>query len=121
MELSGPADEPVILFTSTPPLSSDQLVLMLTAGELPRGAYNLTPQQKAQTVALFLGRDMLAKLGFSDQSEERLMFSSGEEISETGKPTYNLEYKLTKRWAVVGEYDRFNAFNAGLKWRVYSK
>ncbi len=96
-------------------------MLMLTAGELPRGEFNLTPQQKAQTVALFLGKDLLAKLGFGDQTEERLTFTSGQEISEQGKPTYSLEYKLTDRWSLVGEYDRFNAYNAGLKWRVYSR
>src|SRR6185295_12887041 len=32
MEMIGPADAPVIKFTSTPPLTSEQLVLMLTAG-----------------------------------------------------------------------------------------
>jgi translocation and assembly module TamB len=121
MEMSGPADDPVIQFSSTPPLSSEQLVLMLTAGELPRGGYNLTPQQRAETMALFLGKDMLAKLGFGDTSKERLTFSSGQEISEEGKPTYTLEYKLTDRWSLVGEYDRFNAFNAGVKWKVYSR
>jgi translocation and assembly module TamB len=121
MDVTGPADTPVIKFSSTPPLSSEQLVMMMTAGELPRGSFNLTPQQKAQTVAIFLGKDLLAKLGFGDQSEERLTVNSGQEISEQGRPTYSLEYKLTKRWSLVGEYDRFNAFNAGLKWRVYSK
>ena len=121
MEVTGPADQPIIQFTSTPPLSSEQLVLMMTAGELPRGGVSLTPQQKAQTVALFLGRDLLAKLGFGDQAEERLTIRSGEQVSEQGSPTYNLEYKLNNRWALVGEYDRFNAFNAGFKWRLYSK
>ena len=121
MEMSGPADEPVIQFSSTPPLSSEQLVLMVTAGELPRGGYTLNPEQRAETMALFLGKDMLAKLGFGDTSKERLTFSSGQEISEEGKPTYTLEYKLTDRWSVVGEYDRFNAFNAGVKWKVYSR
>jgi translocation and assembly module TamB len=121
MEMSGPADQPIIQFSSTPPLSSDQLILMVTAGQLPRGGYNLNPQQRAQTMALFLGKDLLSKLGFGDQSEERLSFSSGQDISETGKPTYSLEYKLTDRWSLVGEYDRFNAFNAGVKWKLYSK
>ena len=72
-------------------------------------------------MAIFLGKDLLAKLGFGDQNEERLIINSGQEISEQGRPTYSLEYKLTDRWSLVGEYDRFNAFNAGLKWRVYSK
>jgi translocation and assembly module TamB len=96
MELTGPADQPVIQFNSTPPLSSEQLVLMLTAGELPKGGYTLTPSQRAQTMALFLGKDLLAKLGFGDQSEERLSFSSGQEISETGKPTYSLRIQTRR-------------------------
>jgi translocation and assembly module TamB len=121
MEMTGPADAPVIQFSSSPPLSSDQILLMVTAGQIPRSDYTLTPQQKAQTVALFLGKDLLSKLGLGGQGEDRLNFSSGEDISESGRPTYNLEYKLNRKWSVVGEYDRFNAFNAGLKWRVYSK
>jgi translocation and assembly module TamB len=121
MDLSGSVDAPVIQFTSNPSLSSEQILLMLTAGQLPQGTYTLTPQQRAQTVALFLGKDLLSKLGLSDQSQERLTIRSGEEISEQGRPTYHVEYKLSPRWFVVGEYDRFGDFNAGLKWRIYSK
>jgi len=94
---------------------------MITAGQLPQGAYTLTPQQRAQTVALFLGRDLLSKLGYGDQSKERLTINSGEEVSEQGRPTYHVEYKLTDRWSLEGEYDRFGDFNAGFKWRIYSK
>jgi translocation and assembly module TamB len=121
MDASGPVDAPVLQFSSTPPLNSEQIVLMVTAGELPKAELTLSPQQKAQTVAVFFGRDLLGKLGFGDDSEDRLTIQSGEQISEQGRPTYSLEYKLTDRWALTGEYDRFNAFNAGLKWRVYSK
>ena len=81
----------------------------------------MTPQQRAQTVALFLGRDIYSKLGFGDQSQERLTVRSGEQISEQGKPTYNIEYKLTDRWSLTAEYDRFGDYNAGFKWRVYSR
>lgn len=121
MDVSGPVDAPIIQFSSTPPLSSEQLVLMVTAGELPKTGFTLSPQQRAQTAALFVGKDLLAKLGFGDSGEPRLTITSGAEFSEEGKPTYNIEYKLTERWALEGEYDRFNAYNAGLKWRVYSK
>jgi translocation and assembly module TamB len=121
MDASGYVDAPILQFSSIPPLSSEQLVLMLTAGQVPSGTLTLTPQQKAQTVAVFFGRDFLARWGLGNESEDRLTIQSGQEVSEQGKPTYNLEYKLNNRWALVGEYDRFNAFNAGLKWRVYSK
>ncbi len=121
MQVTGPVDSPVIQFTSNPPLSSEQILLMVTAGEMPQGNFNLTPQQRAQTVALFFGRDVLAKLGFGDQTQQRLTIRSGEEISEQGRPTYHVEYKLTDRWSLEGEYDRFGDYNAGFKWRVYSK
>jgi translocation and assembly module TamB len=121
MDVTGYADAPIIQFSSTPPLSSEQLVLMVTAGELPRTGATLSPQQRAQTAALFVGRDLLARWGFGDSSEPRLTITSGQEMSETGRPTYNIEFKLTDRWALEGEYDRFNAYNAGVKWRVYSR
>jgi len=121
MDVSGSVESPVIQFSSTPPLSSEQILLMVSAGQLPQGTFSLSPQQRAQTVALFLGRDLLSKLGIGDQTEPRLSIRTGEEISEQGRPTYRVEYKLTDRWSVTGEYDRFGDFNAGVKWRIYSK
>jgi translocation and assembly module TamB len=121
LDVSGSADAPDIQFTSNPPLNSEQILLMVTAGELPHGTYNLTPQQRAQTMALFLGRDLLSKLGFGDQVEQRLTIRSGEEISDQGRPTYDVQYKLSRRWWIVGEYDRFGDFNAGFKWQIYAK
>src|SRR5438045_1306101 len=86
MEVSGAIDAPVIQFTSNPSLSSEQILLMLTAGQMPQGTFSLTPQQRAQTVALFLGRDLLAKLGLSDQTQERLTIRSSEQVSEQWRP-----------------------------------
>ena len=94
---------------------------MVTAGEMPQATFSLTTQQRAQTVALFFGKDLLSKLGLSDQGQERLEVTSGEEISDQGRPTYNVEYKLSERWSVVGASDRFGDFNAGFKWLLYSK
>jgi translocation and assembly module TamB len=121
MQVSGTVDAPIIQFSSTPPLSSDQILLMVTAGELPQGNFTLTPQQRAQTVALFLGRDLLAKLGYGGETQPRLTIRSGQEVSEQGRQTYAVEYKISDRWSLVGDYDRFGDYNAGVKWRVYSK
>jgi translocation and assembly module TamB len=121
MEASGPVDAPVLQFSSTPPLSSEQILLMLTAGQLPQGTYTLSPQQRAQTVALFFGRDLLSKLGVGDEGQQRLSVRSGDEISEQGRPTYHVEYRFSKRWFLVGEYDRFGEYNAGFKWRILSR
>jgi len=80
----------------------------------------LTAKQRAETLATFLARDFLTKLGF-DAGESRLTIQSGEQISETGRPTYSIEFKLSDDWSLVAEYDRFAAYDAGVKWRIYSK
>ncbi|HEY0457200.1 MAG TPA: translocation/assembly module TamB domain-containing protein [Verrucomicrobiae bacterium] len=120
MEVSGTADAPLVQFTSTPALSSEQVLLMVTAGELPHSELNFTATQRAQRLAMYLGKDLLSQLGFSGGAN-RLTIRSGEDISEAGKPTYSVEYKMTEGWSIIGEYDRFNDFNLMLKWRIYSK
>ena len=121
MEVTGPVDAPILQFTSTPPLSSQQILLMVTAGQLPRGQNSLSSQQKAETAALFLGRDVLSKIGIGGEAEQRITIRAGQDVSEQGRSTYDVEIKLTDDWSVEGEYDRFGDFNAGVKWRVYSK
>jgi len=121
MEVSGPAEEPKVTFTSTPPLTSEQIILMLTAGELPRDDVRFSQQQRATRLVMFLGKDFLGRLLGDEAAAERLTIRSGENFSNEGKLTYDLEYRLTDDWSVVGEYDRFNAMNAGLKWRIFSK
>jgi translocation and assembly module TamB len=121
MEVTGWADEPIVQFSSTPALSSEQIVLMLTTGQAPQGVSSTSTQQRAQGLAWFMGKNLLSELGFGGSGEDRLTIRSGEQVTEAGKPTYDVEYKLTDRWSVVGEYDRFSQYNAGLKWKVYSK
>ena len=43
------------------------------------------------------------------------------DISEQGRETYNIEYKLADRWALTGEYDEFDDYYGGLKWRMFPK
>jgi translocation and assembly module TamB len=122
MEASGPVDHPLVQFSSIPGLSSEEIVLMLTAGQIPRGVgATATTQQRAQGLALFVGKNLLSDFGFGGGGQERLTVRSGEEISQSGRPTYDIEYKLTDRWSVIGEYDRFDQYNLNLKFKVYSK
>ncbi len=118
---SGSVSNPLISFSSTPAMSSEDILMMVTSGRLPPGGTSLTTQQRASQVAGFFARDLLRKMSQDPGSLDRLSVRSGEEMSETGQPTQVIEYRLDKRWSVYGEYDRFNQFNAGLKWRLYSK
>src|SRR5581483_7815472 len=99
MEATGMADEPVIQFTSTPPLISEQILLMLTTGQMPPGLANTSSRQRAQGLALFVGKNLLSDLGIGGNSEGRLTIRSGEQVTEAGKPTYEVEYKFTDDWS----------------------
>ncbi|MBM3880049.1 MAG: hypothetical protein FJ387_10075 [Verrucomicrobia bacterium] len=121
MDVSGPADDPQVLLSSTPPLSSGQILLLLTAGELPRDSSYFSRSDRAEKLMMFLGKDVLSRVVGSEDAQERLTISSGQHISQSGKSTYSVEYRLTERWSLVGEYDRFDALNAHVKWRVYSR
>jgi translocation and assembly module TamB len=69
----------------------------------------------------FLGQSLLASLGGDSEAGERLSVSTGENVSRQGRETYGIEYRLADRWSLVGEYDEFDDFNVGVKWRVFSR
>jgi translocation and assembly module TamB len=120
MEAEGTAAQPVVKFTSVPALTSEEIVLMLTTGELPRHDFTFSNEQRAGKLAMFVGKSLWSKFKGGEGGAERLTINSGEDISEQGKQTYRVEYKLTNKWSLVGEYDRFGDINAGVKWKLYS-
>lgn len=121
MEAEGPANAPVIQFSSVPALSSEQIVLMLTTGQIPRDDFSFSNKERVSKLAFFLGKSLLAKLRPGKADEEKLTIRSGQDITEQGRQTYEVEYKLSPRWSLVGEYDRFGALNANVKWRIISR
>jgi translocation and assembly module TamB len=122
LQVTGTADAPIVQFSSTPPLSSQQIVLMLSTGELPLGVgVNNSTQQRAQGLAMFFGKNLLSEFGLDLGNQNRLTFHVGQQISEAGRPTYEANYKISKRWSIVGEYDRFDQYDLNLKWNIYSK
>ncbi len=121
LEVKGRADGANVIFSSTPPLASEQILLMLTAGEVPKLDYAFSSEARAGRLATFLGKDLLSRYSGSDPAKERLIIQTGESISEAGRLTYSVEYRLTDRWSIIGEYDEFNAFNTDLKWKVFTR
>ncbi len=121
MEASGPASAPALVFSSSPPLESAQVLLLVMAGEAPHDEVSYSDRQRVARLGSYLGQSLLASFGGESEAGERLSLSSGENISRQGRETYGIEYRLSDRWSFVGEYDEFDEFNAGLKWRVFSK
>jgi translocation and assembly module TamB len=121
MEISGTTERPQLTFTSTPALESEQVLLMVMAGETPQNETSYTGRERAARLGTYLGRSLLGELGADPTASDRLSISVGERISRQGRETYDVEYELDPRWSLVGQYDEFDEYNVGVKWRVFSQ
>lgn len=114
MELSGPINEARIEFDSDPPLRTEEVLLLLTAGTIPGaddGEGGLAGT--AGRLAFYLGQGILGMGG-----SERLNITSGEDITESGNETFSVEYELRRNFSLIGEYDKFDDYNLDLNWRI---
>lgn len=121
MEATGAASAPTLVFSSSPPLESGQVLLMVMTGQSPHDEVNYSDRQRMTRLGTFLGQSLAASLSGDSDAGERLSISTGENVSRQGRETYGFEYRLSERWSLVGEYDEFDDANLGLKWRVFSK
>jgi translocation and assembly module TamB len=121
MELTGDTQAPNLTFSSSPPLEAEQVLLMVMAGEAPRNEVSTTDRQRVARFGAFFGQSLLGSFGGDPSGPDRLTISSGSDISEQGRETYSIEYRLNDRWALTGEYDEFDDYYGGLKWRIYPK
>ncbi|HEX2099359.1 MAG TPA: translocation/assembly module TamB domain-containing protein, partial [Candidatus Synoicihabitans sp.] len=117
MELTGTASDPRLSFFSSPPLPSEDILLLVMAGQAPQAEVAYSGGQRAVQIGTFLGRGMIGGL-FGSDGGERLTITTGEAISRQGRETYRFAYELTPRLSLVGEYDEFDSYNAGIRWRV---
>ena len=120
MELTGTASAPKLQFYSSPPLASEEVLLLVMAGEAPADEVNYSSTQRAAKLGAYLGQSLLNQFTGHRAGEDRLVISTGEKVSRGGRETYRIEYDLNGRWSLIGEYDEFDDYNAGLKWKIYS-
>jgi translocation and assembly module TamB len=121
VEITGKASAPKIVFTSSPALDAEQVLLMVMTGTAPANEVSSSLTHRAVQIGAFFGHSLIDSLTGGSVEPDRLSFESGEKVSQQGKETYSIEYKLTDRWSVTGEYDEFDEYNAGFKWRVAPK
>jgi translocation and assembly module TamB len=121
LAVTGDPLAPDVALTSNPPLESSQLLLLVTTGQPPATGTSgaVSTQQRLAGIGAYLGKGLLGGLGGGGAG--RLTVISGNQLSEQGKATYEVDYRLGERWTLVGEYDQFDDYNAGLKWRIYEK
>ncbi len=121
MEATGPASHPNVVFSSSPPLESGQIALMVTTGQVPHNEISVSETQRAAQIGAFVGQSLWSSLSGESDSADRLSISSGENVSQQGHETYNFEYRLSDRWSAIVEFDEYDQQNFGVKWRAYSK
>jgi hypothetical protein len=124
LDLSGFGSDPRLFFNSDPPLPSHDIFLMLTTGQIPDSEHAFTTSERAQRLAMFVGQNIVRKFGIGGSTvdgEDRLVVRSGEEFSRDGGETVFVQYHLDGRWSIVGEKDRFNAYNGGIQFRLINK
>jgi len=133
-DITGPYDEPELLLRSTPPLSQEDLFLLLITGRLPTDPERNNLLSTANTLAIYLARDTLARLvgdnGPLDEDAvfERLEFAIGEEVSKNGTETFEVVFRLTSKADkpkdrkdfrhayLAARRDKFEDYNFGLRW-----
>ncbi len=119
LEIDGKASAPNVVFNSSPALESEQVLLMVTTGTAPSNEIAVTGTQRMTRLGTYVGQNLLSSFTSDGADADRLTITSGERISRQGKETYDIQYKLTDKWTVTGEYNEFDEYNGGFKWRIF--
>ena len=130
-QVGGTSEDPELLFSSTPPLSREELAILVLTGQLPESALSSQGSGAAmQTVAVFLGQDILGRWlgvdaleeGSEDPITERMEFSQGAEVSQAGIESSEFIFRLTPNpkgkpriFYLRAEKDVFEKINFGVK------
>ena len=129
MLVEGPYDEPVVTLSSVPPLTNDELLLLVIAGQQPKTSDDAqVSRQQGMNVAVFLGRDLITRWFGSDSVEagesimDRFDISIGRAVTRSGEETIEAGFRLADgvlrdgdKLYLTGEKDIFDFYNAGLK------
>lgn len=115
LQLTGPLLHPVLTFSSLPVLSTGEIISMITTGVSPV-ADNPDTTNQLGILGLYFGSHFLGE-DFWDHVRIQL----GQDTTENGSETMEIEYKIDERNSIIGEYDRFDDYNVDVKFRIYSK
>src|SRR5690606_26046163 len=128
VSVTGPVDDMTITLSSSPPLPSDDLFVLLVTGQLPETAGAEARQAAPFTVAKYIGLDLIRQIfgGESLEDEEsiidRFEIEMGRDVSSTGRETLEVRFRLVEdvlfdedTLYLVGERDKYDDYNAGLR------
>ncbi|MBK1877752.1 translocation/assembly module TamB domain-containing protein [Pelagicoccus mobilis] len=121
MDVSGVSDAPELVVTSNPALTQVEALLLLTTGAQISEGDNIA-QQSATSLGIFIGKGLFKRLtGGNSDTASKLNIEVGQDISLQGKKTIGTSYEISDTLEVEGEYDKYDEFNANLKWTFYKR
>lgn len=118
--IGGTLSNPEIDFKSDPALADEEVILLLTAGVVPQEDGANPQALNTSKLAMYLGRGYIGDI-FGSSGPGKLRIRSGEEITQAGRETFQIEYDLSNTWSVLGEYDKYDDYNLDLRWRLGGK
>ncbi|MBK8099503.1 MAG: translocation/assembly module TamB domain-containing protein [Planctomycetes bacterium] len=120
MAVTGRYDRPEFQLSSVPPLPPEDLLVLLTTGQLPSTLAGRGSEAQARVVGGYLAREIFESYFGSDSTEkgsspfDRLTVESGREVSKNGVESVVVEYELLPDLAVQAERDQYEEYNVGL-------
>jgi len=127
--VEGVYDEPVVTLSSVPPLSNEELLLLVLTGQQPRAKDDrAASQRQTMNVAVYVGRDFISRWFGSESVEsresilDRFQVEVGRAVTRAGEETIDAQFRLTEgvfrdgdTLYLTGEKDVFDFYNAGVK------
>lgn len=120
MSISGRYDQPLVQLSSVPPLPPQDLIVLVTTGQLPSTLVAGGAAGQARFVGGYLAKEVLETWFGSESTErggsllDRLTIESGREVSQNGTESVLVEYELTPKVSVQVERDAYEDYNLGL-------
>jgi translocation and assembly module TamB len=127
--ISGPYDAPIIMLSSTPSASNEEILLLLLAGQRPVGDRNQPNQlNNYSNVVVYMAENLLKSLWPNGDSEsdttilDRLQLEIGKNITQQGEETIEAKFILAENirngqnaLLLTGEKDVWDKYNGGLR------
>lgn len=110
VDARGTVRNPQLQFRAIPDLTQGQILRILTTGGLENTG--------AGSLGLYLGRGFVGPAGTDGGLADRLQLDYGRAVSETGRNTIDIEWMLTERTFLRGQYDEYDAYNLDFLWRI---
>jgi hypothetical protein len=120
MAVTGRYDAPQVTLSSVPPLPPQDLIVLLTTGQLPSALVESGAAGQARFVGGYLAKEVLETWFGSESTErgesllDRLTIETGREVSQNGTESILVEYELWPTISVQVERDAYEDYNLGL-------